>query len=335
MADLVTYRHVWTYRYLGVIPVLTYRLAEAIDALGKLARKAERYGTAPITWTVGEEYMETYKDAEGRKHTVSYTDLALKGLEAPRVGDYTFLAKAEITEGGVIIDTVPGVVLPAGSRERLGTGECEHCRNKRARKDVFLVRDPEGVIVQVGRTCLRDYMGTDTPTSVAARFRFEQELKGFDEEFGGYGKRLPDSALELLAVTACAIRLWGWVPKSAPESAGEPTAFRVASWFYAPASDKAAQADKKALEGAIADRDWETAQAAMDWVLDGDSGDSEYMENLRVILRPGAVDAKRRGYACSAVAAYQRHLGKLEQAKRERETAAASGSGRKASASRG
>lgn len=241
----------------------------------------------------------------------------------PRVGDYTFLAKAEITDGGVIVDVVPGEAIPAGSLERLATGECEHCRNKRARKDVFLVREASGAVVQVGRTCLRDYMGTDTPASVAARFRWERELREFDEEFGwGGGKPFPDAADELLAVTAAAIRLWGWVPKSAPESAGEPTALRVASWFYAAPSDKSAQADRKALEEALEEKDWGTARAAMDWVASPEAGDSEYMENLRVILATGAVEAKRRGYACSAVAAYQRHLGRLELKRREREAAA-------------
>lgn len=49
-------------RYLGVFPVLTYRLVDALDALKKLAKKAERYGTGRITWTVGQQYTETVID---------------------------------------------------------------------------------------------------------------------------------------------------------------------------------------------------------------------------------------------------------------------------------
>jgi hypothetical protein len=309
-------------RYLGVFPVLTYRLEEAVLALHKLAKKAERYGTGKITWKIGEFYKETHRNSEGRKVTLSYTDLILEGLEAPRVGDFTFIAKAEITEDGVIVDTVPGEAIPAGAREKLATGCCEHCHNNRQRKDVFLVREAGGKVVQVGRTCLRDYMGTDTPASVAARFRWERELLGFDEEFGGRGKALPDAAEELLAVTAAAIRIWGWVPKSAPESAGEPTALRIAVWYWCSPSDKKGQADRKALGDALEEKDWETARATMEWVATPEAGDSEYIQNLRVILAAGAVAPKRRGYACSAVAAYQRHLGALEQQRRQKEEAA-------------
>lgn len=312
--------------YLGVYPVLAYRLEEALESLKKLAKKAERYGTPRITWTLGEAYEEERRTMEGRKYKVQMVDVAIDGLAAPKVGDFTFIAKAEITDAGVIVDCVPGETLPAGSREKLATGACEHCGNNRQRRHVFVCRDASGQLVQVGHTCLRDYMGTDTPASVAARFRFERELKEFDEEWGGRSGSFPDSALELLAVTSAAIRLWGWVPKSAPESAGEPTAFRVGVWFRRGyiKEGSAEWHDLKALEKAVGEEDYAMAQAAMDWVASEEAGDSEYAENLRVILAPGAVEAKRRGYACSAVSSYQRHLGRLEERRREKETAAES-----------
>ncbi len=302
----------------NVITILVAREEEALEALGKLAKKAQRYGTPRITWTLGEVREEDRQDSEGRRCRVQVRDLVLGELEAPRVGDFTFIARLERTAHGTIIDSIPGVELP--ERFRHSTGECEHCRTDRARAHLFVVRSPEGELVQVGRTCLRDYMGTDTPASVAARFRWIKEAREWGEEFGG-GGTVEDSAEELLAVTSAAIRLWGWVPKSAPEEAGQPTAFAIGPWFWCAPGDREGQARRAELRAALGEEDWATARATVEWVASPEAGDSEYVHNLRMVLAPGIVPAKRRGIACSAVAAYHRHLGKL--AERQREAAAA------------
>ena len=242
-------------------------------------------------------------------------------MSPPRVGDFQFIARLERTDAGTIIDSIPGEELPKRFREC--DGVCEHCRVDRQRNHLFVVRDPEGQLVQVGRTCLRDFMGTDTPASVAARFRWISELRELSDDYGiAAGAPVPDSAQELLAVTSVAIRLWGWVPKSAPEEAGQPTAWAITPWFYCPSSDKQGLVDRDLMRAAITEADWGTAREVMEWIADGgESGDSEYIHNVRMVLAPGSVPAARRGLACSAVAAYQRHLGKL--AERQRAAAAA------------
>lgn len=305
----------------NVITILVARQEEALEALGKLAKKAQRYGTPRITWTLGEVREEQRQDAEGRKFRVQVRDLTLGEMEAPRVGAFQFIARLERTDHGTIIDSIPGETLP--ERFRHSTGECEHCRTDRARAHLFVVRSPEGELVQVGRTCLRDYMGTDTPASVAARFRWIKEAREWGEEFGGRGV-VEDSAEELLAVTHAATRLWGWVPKSAPESAGKPTAYRVGCWFWCAPGDKAGQADREALRAALCDRDREVAREVLAWVAGEEAGEGEYVHNLRTVLAPGVVPAPRRGLACSAVGSYLRHLGKLEERKRQAEAGAAS-----------
>lgn len=302
-----------------VITIITERLPEAVKALKKLAAKAERYGTPKVTWTVAPPRLEKRRtERDNRPVNVQVSDITLNELEAPRVGAFRFLARLERTPDGTIIDSIPGETLP--ERFRQSTGECEHCGKVRDRKHLFVVAKDGEEPLQVGRSCLRDFMGTDTPESVASRFRWERELRDFNDEWAGGGK-VVDSAAELLAVTAAAIRLWGWVPKSAPESAGTATANRISVWFYLPPGNKQAKEDLDALKAALCDADWEEAEATMAWVAADDSP-TEYMHNLAMILAPGSVEPKRRGYACSAVAAHQRALGLLELKRREREAAA-------------
>ena len=159
-----------------VITIIADRLPEAVKALKKLAAKAERYGTPTIAWSVGSPRPEGRLDSTGRKITVMVTDVTLGALEAPRVGAFRFLARLERTPAGTIIDSIPGVTLP--ERFRHSTGECEHCSKVRDRKHLFVVQEGDLPPVQVGRTCLRDFMGTDTPESVASRFRWEREFRG-------------------------------------------------------------------------------------------------------------------------------------------------------------
>lgn len=293
-----------------IITIIAERLPEAVKELKKLAKKAERYGCPTITWSVGEPREERRMSAAGRRVTVMVTDILLDNLEAPRVGAFRFLARLERTPAGTIIDSIPGEVLP--ERFRHATGECEHCGKVRDRKHLFVVaRDGEEPL-QVGRSCLRDYMGTDTPESVASRFRWERELREFSEGQGGV---VTDSAAELLAVTAVAIRLWGWVPRAAASEDLTPTSSRIGVWFYPP---KKPNQDLEDLRANISDADWEEAGATFAWVMSNEDN-SEYMHNLRMVLSSGVVEPKRRGYACSAVAARQRAMGLLEIRRREAE----------------
>jgi len=301
----------------NTISVLTYRLEEALTNLKKLARKAERYGTPTITWTLGTPRFEEFF-VEGQKTKLEVTDIILNHIEAPKVGNYTFAARLEIVEGGTIIDGIPGVELPDHFRH--SDGHCEHCNQDRLRKHLFVVQDDVGNFVQVGRSCLRDYMGTDTPASVAARFSFIRQLRDFGDEWN-FGGRSDDSALELLAVTSVAIRLWGWIPKSAPEEAGTPTAFSISPWFYCNLANKHDVATRDQLKAAIRPEDWVMAQDTLDWVAGTDSGDSQYIHNLRLVLGLGAVEPVRRGLACSAVGSYQRHIGKLLAYAKQKEEA--------------
>jgi len=306
----------------NVITVLEARLEEALEHLGKLAKKAQRYGTPRITWTLGEVREEERQDSNGRKVKVQLRDITLNELEAPRVGDFQFIARLERTEAGTIIDSIPGEELPKHFRDC--DGVCEHCRQDRARKHLFVVRDPVGKLVQVGRTCLRDYMGTDTPAGVAARFRWVKELRDWSEDYGmAAGRPVPDSAEELLAVTSVAIRLWGWVAKSNPDETLTPTAFAITPWFYCAPSDKHGREMRDLMKASITEDDWATARAAMEWIADeAESGDSEYIHNVRMVLAPGTVPPARRGIACSAVAALQRHLGKLAERQRREQAVA-------------
>lgn len=302
------------------IDVFTSYLPEAREALDRLVAKANRFGSEPITYRVGKAYVEKIT-IDGRRREVSRTPIFVSG-SAPRVGNYTFLTRIEHTSAGNILDTVPGQDLPDSDRWRTAAPFCDHCRSRRDRKHTFVCQSDGGQLVQVGRSCLRDFLGIDSPEKIANRFSWIRQIREFCEEFGGSARARADDLLTLLAYTATAIRLYGWIPRSAGETID--TSDIVGKMFFCSAADELGQKRVREMNAARNDGDWVTAQETIDWVNSDAAGSSDYIHNLKVIFAQGLIEPKRRGYAVSAVASYQKHLGRLEARKRENAALAAS-----------
>lgn len=248
--------------------------------------------------------------------------------EAPRVGNHEFLARVELGEGGNLVDTRPGVE-DLDTRFRTTDGYCAHCNTTRRRNEVFVVRDLDtGAQLQVGRDCLRDFLGIDNPTSVAQRFSFWREVADFEER-GCYGRPEFCQSLEgVLALSAVCVRLFGWCSKgqAAHDESLTPTLSYVCQVLFPgirPTKEERALVER--ITFALSDADREAARATIAWVREGMKGQSDYEHNLRVLFAQDNVrDAKRMGIVVSAVAAYQREVEKALRLTKERESAQAS-----------
>ena len=126
--------------------------------LMRLNAKLVRINIAPITWKqVG------YHDAphpEIEHAVVRYIDLEVEGV-VPAENGWSFVATVVHTDDGNIIRTVPGYTVPAEYRDR--PTWCEHCKTNRARRDTYIVRHAYGHVMQVGSSCLADFIGTQNP----------------------------------------------------------------------------------------------------------------------------------------------------------------------------
>lgn len=285
--------------------ILTCRVGELVAELEKMNRKAARYGCEPLSWVISEKRTEKrYSEITDREIDVDVVDVTMSSIDGPKVGDYQFVAMLELIGDQVMINKVPGEAdLP--ERFRTNAGQCDHCERKRARKQAYIVRDREGNLVQVGRSCLRDFLGTDSPKSIEWRFSQFARFRDINED-GGYGSfgEFTADLRELLTLTACAVRLWGWVP-SAARDINTPTIDRVQAVFW---SDTPSSKEIKAqIVDALEDRDSDTAQAVIDWVKGADSS-SDYINNLQITLAQKVLPSKRWALAASAIAAYDRDL---------------------------
>jgi hypothetical protein len=298
--------------------------------LDKLVKKAAGYGHV-ITYSFAEprgEERETINFfGEKKKYTEWFIDVTVEG-EAPRVGNHTLMARLTREAGGVIVDKVPGIDDSVGELGRAWAGTCEHCNTARDRAHGFIVREDDKMVI-VGRTCLRDYLGIDTPEKALWIFQWAKSLDNNGEKDDGWGFssyrdwwRIPR---ELLAATSAAIDLWGWAPKSGGHDFGDTTQGRVAL-LYATNQVGFTKDERARYNALVAElraneqKHYERADAVIAWGETLVPGPSDYLHNLKLFLAATDVKANRMGYVCSAVPAYERALGrKLEAERRAKE----------------
>jgi hypothetical protein len=113
----------------GVMKILVERLPEAVEKLKKLEKKVTKYGQK-IQFTVGKPYIEKRQfiswDGSSTYYNVNVCDVTVDG-DAPRVGDYEFLGRVEITKAGNLIMSVPFSSHEIDDKFRSTNGYCDHC----------------------------------------------------------------------------------------------------------------------------------------------------------------------------------------------------------------
>jgi len=289
-----------------------------IERLGKLAKRAKRLGCAPITWKVtGEHEVKKCREL-GFDYIVKYFDLEVTG-ETPKFEGWQFVAvlqRMEMEDLSVegLLRVLPGQDCPRELAERLG--QCDHCRTDRPRNDTYVVRHDSGIYKLVGSSCIRDFLGHNSPQALAAAAELLCEggelLRGAEDEgyFGGSDKPSRFSVDMVLTFAACIIRLDGFMSKSkaseqfAPEKATAHTLSMVLT-----ANPKLSSDDRELLKQyQSSEKDGETAEAAREWAREQAESNNDYLYNLSLIARSASLELRNLGLACAMIASYQREM---------------------------
>jgi hypothetical protein len=312
-----------------VLPCNLECLEEKIE---KLNRRAKRLGCEQIVLTEERREIRTAKKIvpfhiKPIEYTYEIIIMSVTG-PTPKLAGWTLVAKIEMLGEERLIKCVPGEECPEEYRK--GDFHCDHCKTDRRRSNVFVMRHDDGRHVQIGRTCIQDFLGGVDPEMLLAiasmNFDVVKHIGEMDEEgfeFGrGSGYDSENSVIYLTAVSIC-IRHLGWVSRSA---AGEGMATADDAWslLNPPNSGEALARYEKWVEKNdlhFQERDKENAKAALEWAASHPTeGVSDYLYNLGVAARAGYVTRSSRGILASAVMVYLREMDRAEEAKqREKE----------------
>jgi hypothetical protein len=270
------------------------------EKIEKLNNRAIKRGWTGRLTVTGETVTVTETLPNGLDVTQEFIDTEITG-EPPKYEGYTFLAKLEWDQdSGLVVYSAPGA--PALDRDSLREGACDHCKISRYRRHVYVVADESGKIIQVGSTCLKDFLGwSANPVWIDDSNVTEYSLFGE----GGYGHSEPTYSTEtVLAAAWAAIQEFGYVRS---DSYGEQPTKHVVKAVIDPRS-KEARAISDRVTPHIADA-VNQASAIREWVLsDKFKGDSDYVYNLKNIARGDFVRFRNFGFLVSAPQAWAKAM---------------------------
>jgi hypothetical protein len=176
-----------------VMPLITARVT-------KLAKRCARLSMpVPVLVEVGRAVVERPPEIGAPawlgKTMVEKVDLELHVSESISLGGWSLLGRVDaLPDGTPIVARAPGTEtrsLPLIA----ATDTCDHCGKRRRRTETFVVAHEDGRTAQVGRNCLRDFLGHD-PARLLAWYRYvDEEL----DEFEGFAS---SAARERLFLTA-------------------------------------------------------------------------------------------------------------------------------------
>jgi hypothetical protein len=181
---------------------------------------------------------------------------------------------------------------------------CEHCQVKRYRKDTYLLSHTNGDIIQVGSTCIDNFLGGKSPEDILKKASLIAELNSYMEgtATGGTGGDVVFSIVEFLANAIAIIKEFGWLSKTKASIDGSTsTASRVLDNLV-----------PYAVGGTLTKvtrEDFDKAKLITDWaedLTDEECHNSDYLHNLRAIARSGIVGMRAAGFAASMVQAYDK-----------------------------
>ena len=273
--------------------------AEKIARLNK--RAAKRGWTGQVTITAERVEVRKHNAITGLDVVTFRNEVTISG-EPPCYEGWTFLAKVDFDpEAGVIISTAPGV--DSVDRSGLVEGACDHCQKDIAsRRYVYLVRHEDGRQLQVGATCLKDFLGWSANPVFISSASLDEELAECWTGGGGMEERY---AVEtVLAASWACIQTFGW--HSASMHDGNATKHAVAAVLdpRSPKERELAAEVRPHIPDAAA-----MATRIREFILSDDfKGDSEYVINLKGLARAESCPVKHFGLLVSAPQAWAKSV---------------------------
>lgn len=278
-----------------------------LSSLKRLQNRAIKLGMA-MDWT--SEFSHQTTSEKGK--ITKFHKLTISG-ETPKYDGWSFVATLQHIEAGTILRCVPGEIIPESYRAAINY--CDHCQSTRRRIDTFVVRHDNGTHKQVGRQCLKDFLGHDDPHALASFAELlitagelaassANDPDDDDGEERGRGQRSPQyySLSHLLPMVAACIRVHGWTSRTAARDTGKSsTADDAFNQIY----NSRLKPEEKIL---ITPKDESDAAHALVWSeqLAYKTSMSDYEHNVALISTAGMYEARTLGIAASILSSWKR-----------------------------
>lgn len=278
--------------------------AATVAKIAKINERAQAKGFTGSLEVIGtREERTTFDSLTGFEVTEVVYSTRVTGT-APSYGGYVFLARIDRVGESFVISSAPGV--DHVERSTVRPGECDHCGFNRQRNSTYLVRNEiTGEIVNVGSTCIKDFLGWNASVTFFSDSDMQVEQGGF------YAAR-EYSVDTILALAVAAIKAFGWRPASFE---GTVTRDFVARALMSTRLSEIEKAEIATLRSHVEEATTMVEDIKAYILSDDFNGQSTYVENLKVLVAAESVSARQFGMLVSAPNAYLRSLEKAAEKK--------------------
>ena len=290
-----------------------FNMGKLMEKVDKLNSKAGKMGLPPIIVDIINQYdIEVKTNQYGhecRPYKMRMVEVKVEG-NSPKFEGWTFIATIEHEKAAKnLVKAIPNVELDYKYRD--ASPNCDHCHTNRWRKKTYVCRHDDGREVQVGSTCIKDFLGHATPEFIAWQCEMWgqiQEMFGEDPDEIGY--RCPRSEMridttEFLEITAKVIRKSGWISKS--KVFENPYEYPISTSEMVLDLWSEAFNDRKRIP--IKPQDEELAELALEWaknlIPDKDGKFSDYEYNINVLANEPSIAISDAGLAASIVGVFK------------------------------
>lgn len=313
--------------------IAEWRIDRLTTLVEKLNRRAVKLGQEKIVVTTVGEHDEVFTQPNPNTSIWAHPEIEVRVRilhvtvtgAAPKLNGWAFLGT--ISHSGSptlpnVFHAIPGETFP--ETYRFAPTRCDHCQTDRARKDTYVLRHESGDTKQVGKRCLRDFLGHADPHAVAAWAEALGALQQvLDEQDGdcSWDESFPRPRFFIapdtfLACVASCIRNDGWLSNGKARDFGrDSTSEQARSLMLDLASTQTKSLVKP--EYRLTDADHETADAALAWIRALDitwATGNDYRMNLYALCQRGTLEWRDLGLVASLIATYQRETAReIEQ----------------------
>lgn len=273
--------------------------------IAKLAKKAAKLGCAAPVLIVGDTVsVKVGETAYGDFIYTQKVEVSVTG-EAPKLNGWSFIGVVESVEGSTVLRSVPGHAIPEQYRAA-DPCNCDHCKINRRRNSTFIVQSESGEFKQVGRSCIRDFLGHANPEHVAAYAQHLAEINvsDYDSDEGSYGSTQMAYAPDVVVAAAIrSIKLFGYRKTDSDNNTRDSIACHLFG-----------KDEQSRLPVEQADRD--LAVQAITW-MQQQSG-SEFLLNVAAYAKCEAAPYKAFGYIAAATMMFMREMDMIKQSESKR-----------------
>ena len=236
-----------------------------------------------------------------------YVDVYVEG--SYKISGWEFVASLEWDDKANtnIVKSIPGVEVPSMYFNRC---ECDHCKSDRYRKYTVLLRNcNDGTFIQVGKGCLKDYLGYDAEgyASYLAFFSsMEEYIDTLNKDFLPRSRKFYE-VKDILEQTVEQVKRHGYVTrKMADESEDAKTTTASVVWHIV---NKDTYMDGTLIQPyyTVSDSTRDIVNTIFNLVKDAEE-DNEYVHNVKAVLKSEYVDGSKVGLVSSAYSFYVKNI---------------------------